>query len=217
NIMTAEDPVEYEISGVSQTQVQEKIGLTFAHCLRTMLRQDPDIIMVGEIRDQDTARIAIQAALTGHLVLSTLHTNDAPSAVTRLIDMGIEPYLITSTVRAVIAQRLVRVICPHCKTTYKPPAGELKDLGITPAQLKKGVLYKGAGCDQCVGTGYQGRNGLYEFMEVDNLVQRAILQGKDAEQIREVADAQGMITLLEYGRRKVIDGLTTPEEVLRVS
>ena len=217
NIMTAEDPVEYEIAGVSQTQVQEKIGLSFAHCLRTMLRQDPDIIMVGEIRDQDTARIAIQAALTGHLVLSTLHTNDAPSAVTRLIDMGIEPYLITSTVRAVIAQRLVRVICPHCKTTYKPPAGELKDLGITASQLKKGVLYKGAGCDQCVGTGYQGRNGLYEFMEVDNLVQRAILQGKDSEQIREVADSQGMITLLEYGRRKVIDGLTTPEEVLRVS
>ena len=217
NIMTAEDPVEYEISGVSQTQVQDKIGLTFAHCLRTMLRQDPDIIMVGEIRDQDTARIAIQAALTGHLVLSTLHTNDAPSAVTRLIDMGIEPYLITSTVRAVIAQRLVRVICPHCKSTYKPPAGELKDLGITPNQLKKGVLYKGEGCDQCVGTGYQGRNGLYEFMEVDTQVQRAILQGKDSEQIREVADGQGMITLLEYGRRKVIDGLTTPEEVLRVS
>ena len=217
NIMTAEDPVEYEISGVSQTQVQDKIGLTFAHCLRTMLRQDPDTIMVGEIRDQDTARIAIQAALTGHLVLSTLHTNDAPSAVTRLIDMGIEPYLITSTVRAVIAQRLVRVICPHCKSTYKPPAGELKDLGITPNQLKKGVLYKGEGCDQCVGTGYQGRNGLYEFMEVDTQVQRAILQGKDSEQIREVADGQGMITLLEYGRRKVIDGLTTPEEVLRVS
>ncbi|MEQ8353422.1 MAG: type II secretion system ATPase GspE [Leptospiraceae bacterium] len=217
NIMTAEDPVEYEISGVSQTQVQDKIGLSFAHCLRTMLRQDPDIIMVGEIRDQETARIAIQAALTGHLVLSTLHTNDAPAAVTRLIDMGIEPYLITSTVRAVIAQRLVRVICPHCKTTYKPPAGELKDLGITPGQLKKGVLYKGEGCDQCVGTGYMGRNGLYEFMEVDTQVQRAILQGKDSEQIREVADAQGMMTLLEYGRRKVIDGLTTPEEVLRVS
>ncbi|MCB1139617.1 MAG: type II secretion system ATPase GspE [Leptospiraceae bacterium] len=217
NIMTAEDPVEYEIPGVSQTQVQEKIGLTFAHCLRTMLRQDPDIIMVGEIRDQDTARIAIQAALTGHLVLSTLHTNDAPAAVTRLIDMGIEPYLITSTVRAVVAQRLVRVICPHCKTTYKPPAGELKDLGISPAQLKKGVLYRGEGCDQCVGTGYQGRNGLYEFMEVDTQVQRAILQGKDSEQIREAAEKEGMLTLLDYGRRKVIDGLTTPEEVLRVS
>lgn len=217
NIMTAEDPVEYEISGVSQTQVQEKIGLTFAHCLRTMLRQDPDIIMVGEIRDQDTARIAIQAALTGHLVLSTLHTNDAPSAITRLIDMGIEPYLITSTVRAVIAQRLVRVICPHCKSTYRPPAGELKDLGITATQLKKGVLYRGEGCDECVGTGYQGRNGLYEYMDVDTAVQRAILQGKDSEQIREIAEGQGMITLLEYGRRKVIDGLTTPEEVLRVS
>ena len=217
NIMTAEDPVEYEIAGVSQTQVQEKIGLSFAHCLRTMLRQDPDIIMVGEIRDQETARIAIQAALTGHLVLSTLHTNDAPAAVTRLVDMGIEPYLITSTVRAVIAQRLVRVICPHCKSTYRPPAAELKDLGISPGEMKKGHLYRGEGCDHCVGTGYQGRNGLYEFMWVNQSVQRAILQGKDSEQIREVAAQDGMITLQDYGRRKVIDGLTTPEEVLRVS
>ncbi|MCB1167544.1 MAG: Flp pilus assembly complex ATPase component TadA, partial [Leptospiraceae bacterium] len=160
---------------------------------------------------------AIQAALTGHLVLSTLHTNDAPAAVTRLVDMGIEPYLITSTVRAVIAQRLVRVICPHCKSTYRPPAAELKDLGISPGEMKKGYLYRGEGCDHCVGTGYQGRNGLYEFMWVNQSVQRAILQGKDSEQIREVAAQDGMITLQDYGRRKVIDGLTTPEEVLRVS
>lgn len=215
NIMTAEDPVEYEIAGVSQTQVQEKIGLTFANCLRTMLRQDPDIIMVGEIRDQETARIAIQAALTGHLVLSTLHTNDAPSAVTRLVDMGIEPYLITSTVRAVIAQRLVRVICPDCKKAYKPTAEEIADLNIK--KTGKMTFYRGTGCPSCVETGYQGRSGLYEYMEVGNAVQRGILQGKDSEEIRRIALASGMISLIDFGARKVLDGITTSEEVLRVS
>ncbi|MCS7205515.1 MAG: type II secretion system ATPase GspE [Leptospiraceae bacterium] len=214
NIMTVEDPIEYELEGVSQTQVHEKIGLTFANVLRTMLRQDPDIIMVGEIRDQETARIAIQAALTGHLVLSTLHTNDAPSAITRLVDMGIEPYLITSSVRAVIAQRLVRVICPKCKVSYSPPVEELMDLGLDPTKQKR--LYRGEGCEHCVHTGYYGRTGIYEFMKITPAIQRAILKGHDAETLKEVALKEGMITLFEYGKRKILDGITTPEEVLRV-
>lgn len=216
NIMTAEDPIEYELEGISQTQVQEKIGLTFANILRTMLRQDPDIIMVGEIRDQETARIAIQAALTGHLVLSTLHTNDAPSAVTRLIDMGIDPYLITSSVRAVIAQRLVRVVCENCKTAYTPSIDVLEDLKLDISQLKNRKLFKGEGCEQCVHTGYQGRTGIYEFMKMTTAIQRGVLKGLDSESLKEIALKEGMITLLEYGKRKIIDGITTPEEVLRV-
>lgn len=216
NIMTAEDPVEYELEGISQTQVHEKIGLTFASILRTMLRQDPDIIMVGEIRDQETARIAIQAALTGHLVLSTLHTNDAPSAVTRLIDMGIDPYLITSSVRAVIAQRLVRVICEDCKVGYTPTLDVLEDIQLDFGQLKSKKLYKGKGCDACVGTGYKGRTGIYEFMKMTSAIQRGVLKGLDSESLKEIALKEGMITLLEYGKRKIIDGITTPEEVLRV-
>ncbi|MFN3603337.1 MAG: type II secretion system ATPase GspE [Leptonema sp. (in: bacteria)] len=216
NIMTAEDPVEYELEGISQTQVHEKIGLTFASILRTMLRQDPDIIMVGEIRDQETAKIAIQAALTGHLVLSTLHTNDAPSAVTRLIDMGIDPYLITSTVRGVIAQRLVRVICENCKTAYSPSVDVLEDLQLNLSQLKNKKLFRGEGCQDCVYTGYKGRTGIYEFMKLTTPIQRAVLKGADSETLKEIALKEGMITLLEYGKRKIIDGITTPEEVLRV-
>ncbi|GIX43401.1 MAG: type II secretion system protein GspE [Leptospiraceae bacterium] len=216
NIMTAEDPIEYEIEGVSQTQVQEKIGLTFANILRTMLRQDPDIIMVGEIRDQETARIAIQAALTGHLVLSTLHTNDAPSAVTRLVDMGIDPYLITSSVRAVIAQRLVRVICDNCKQGYLPSRDLLEDLKIDPLQIKNKKFYKGLGCEKCANTGYRGRTGIYEFMKVSPAIQKGVLKGLDSESLKEIALKEGLITLFEYGKRKIIDGITTPEEVLRV-
>ncbi len=216
NIMTAEDPVEYELEGISQTQVHEKIGLTFANILRTMLRQDPDIIMVGEIRDQETARIAIQAALTGHLVLSTLHTNDAPSAVTRLIDMGIDPYLITSSVRAVIAQRLVRVICEDCKIAYTPSLDVLEDLQLDLSHLKNRKLFKGRGCEACVGTGYKGRTGIYEFMKMTPAIQKGVLKGLDSESLREIALKENMITLLDYGKRKIIDGITTPEEVLRV-
>lgn len=220
NILTAEDPVEYEMEGIGQMQMQEKIGLTFATALRAMLRQDPDVIMVGEVRDQETARIAIQSALTGHLVLSTLHTNDCPSAVTRLTDMGIEPYLITSTVRAVLAQRLVRVICPKCKTAYKPTTAELSDIGLKPTQLKQGKIYRGKGCEHCAGTGYRGRAGIYSFMQMDTEVQRAVLRGDDADRIGRVAQRESphkMLTLLEYGRIKVVQGVTTIEEVLRVT
>ncbi len=220
NILTAEDPVEYEIEGIGQMQMQEKIGLTFATALRAMLRQDPDVIMVGEVRDQETARIAIQSALTGHLVLSTLHTNDCPSAVTRLMDMGIEPYLITSTVQAVLAQRLVRVICPKCKTPFKPTPAELNDIGLKPAQLKGGKLFRGKGCEHCAGTGYRGRAGIYSFMHMDTEVQRAVLRGDDADRIGQVARKDSphkMLTLLEYGRIKVLQGVTTIEEILRVT
>lgn len=216
NIMTAEDPVEYEVPGISQTQVNEKIGLTFASALRTMLRQDPDIIMVGEIRDAETARIAIQAALTGHLVLSTLHTNDAPSAVTRLADMGIEPYLITSTVRGVIAQRLARRICPHCKTTYTPDRSQLLEAGLKPSELRGKRFARGKGCEHCSHTGFLGRLGIFEYMDMTPSVQRGVLQGKDSESLKEIAAKEGLITLLDYGRRKILDGETTPEEVLRV-
>lgn len=220
NILTAEDPVEYELDGIGQMQMQEKINLTFANALRAFLRQDPDIIMVGEIRDEETARIAIQAALTGHLVLSTLHTNDAPSAVTRLLDMGIEPYLITSTVQGILAQRLVRTICKKCIKPYKPSAQELTEIGIKASDLKGGKLYKGEGCDNCVGSGYQGRSGIYSFMEMDSAVQRAVLRGDDSDKINEVATSSKkfpMMSLLEYGRQKVIDGITTIEEILRVT
>ncbi|MEQ9363883.1 MAG: type II secretion system ATPase GspE [Leptospirales bacterium] len=220
NILTAEDPVEYEIEGIGQMQMQEKIGLTFATALRAMLRQDPDVIMVGEVRDQETARIAIQSALTGHLVLSTLHTNDCPSAVTRLMDMGIEPYLITSTVQAVLAQRLVRVICPKCKTGFKPSPAELSDIGLKLTQLKGGKVFRGKGCEHCAGTGYRGRAGIYSFMHMDTEVQRAVLRGDDSERIGQVARKESphkMLTLLEYGRIKVIEGVTTIEEILRVT
>jgi general secretion pathway protein E len=217
NILTAEDPVEYEIEGISQMQMQEKIGLTFATALRAMLRQDPDVIMVGEMRDQETARIGIQASLTGHLVFSTLHTNDAPSAVTRMVDMGIEPYLITSTVRAVIAQRLVRVICPACKTKYKPTAEEIADFGLTPKDLPGGMLFRGAGCEECAKTGYRGRKGIYELMLMDEEIQRVVLRGSDSDAVRKVALEKGMMSLRDYGKIKVIEGLTTIEEVLRVT
>lgn len=217
NIITCEDPVEYQIDGISQMQMQEKIGLTFASGLRAILRQDPDVVMVGEIRDQETARIAIQASLTGHLVFSTLHTNDAASAVTRLVDMGIEPYLITSTVLGFMAQRLVRTICPECKTGYKPTVKELESLGLKPRDLKSGMLYKGSGCSSCMNTGYKGRTGIYELLVLDHAVKREVLQGSDSNKILEVAKASGLSVLREYGIKKVIDGITTPDEVLRVT
>ncbi|MCA9271603.1 MAG: type II/IV secretion system protein [Phycisphaerales bacterium] len=220
NISTCEDPIEYHLDGITQTQTHEKIGMTFSRVLRALLRQDPDVIMVGEIRDQETARIAIQSALTGHLVLSTLHTNDAPSAVTRLVDMGIEPYLITSTVRAVLAQRLVRVICPACKTAYQPSAQEIKDFGFEKKNLKGGKLFRGSGCEECVGTGYRGRAGIYSMMVLDHSVQRSVLRGDDAEQIAQAAresKAHPMMSLYDYGLRKVVEGVTTIEEVVRVT
>lgn len=217
NIITCEDPVEYQIDGISQMQMQEKIGLTFATGLRAILRQDPDVVMVGEIRDQETARISIQASLTGHLVFSTLHTNDAASAVTRLVDMGIEPYLITSTVLGFMAQRLVRTICSDCKTSYKPSTKELDSLGLKSKDLKSGVLYKGKGCSSCMNTGYKGRTGIYELLVMNSEVKKEVLAGSDSNRILEVAKNNGLSVLREYGKKKIIDGVTTPEEVLRVT
>ncbi|PJZ26031.1 type II secretion system protein GspE [Leptospira hartskeerlii] len=217
NIITCEDPVEYQIDGVSQMQMQEKIGLTFATGLRAILRQDPDVIMVGEIRDEETARIAIQASLTGHLVFSTLHTNDAASAATRLVDMGIEPYLITSTVLGFMAQRLVRTICKECKISYKPTPQELESIGISKKELKGGLLYKGKGCSHCMNTGFKGRTGVYELLIINTPIKNAILAGSDTNKINDIALENGFATMRDYGIRKVLDGVTTPDEVLRVT
>ncbi|MCS7307751.1 MAG: GspE/PulE family protein [Aquificaceae bacterium] len=211
NIITIEDPPEYQISGVSQIQVNPKVGLTFATGLRAILRQDPDVIMVGEIRDAETAEIAVQSALTGHLVLSTLHTNDAPSAITRLFDLGIEPFLIASSLEGVVAQRLVRKICPYCKKPYEPSKEELSELGLSERQN----FYKGSGCEHCMGTGYKGRTGIYEVLEVDEELKKAILKTQDTVELRDFARRKGFKTMLEDGIRKVISGITTTEEVLR--
>jgi general secretion pathway protein E len=217
NILTVEDPVEYQLPGIGQMQVRPKINLTFASCLRHILRQDPDIIMIGEIRDRETAEIAIQASLTGHLVLSTLHTNDSASAVTRLIDMGIEPYLISSTVAGVMAQRLLRVICPECKEAHRPQeaaalAREFRRLGTESPQL-----YKGAGCEKCIQTGYLGRMGIFEIMRVDDPMKELIAQHRGAHVLKQAAVENGMTTLREDGLRKALAGITTLEEVFRVT
>lgn len=212
NIMTIEDPVEYKLHGIAQIGVRPKIGLDFATGLRHILRQDPDIVMIGEIRDRETAEIAVQASLTGHLVMSTLHTNDAPSAVTRLVDMGIEPYLLSSTLVGVLAQRLVRKICPHCKTGYTPTAAECREVG-----LSESVLYKGKGCDSCFGTGYRGRCGVYELMLVDPALQGQIVKSPDAVALRTMALEHGMVPLKQHGALLVKEGVTTISEVLRVT
>jgi len=217
NIMTVEDPVEYNLYGINQVQVNPEIGLTFARALRAFLRQDPDIIMVGEIRDTETAEIAVEAALTGHLVLSTLHTNDAPSTVTRLVDMGIEPFLVSSSVILVIAQRLARRICPYCKEPYRYPKEVLLEVGFKPEEIESLQTFKGRGCEKCDFTGYKGRVALYEVMEVVPEIRDAIVKGKNADEIREIAKKHGMRTLREVGRIKIARGITTPEEVLRVT
>lgn len=217
NIMTIEDPVEYNLKGIAQIGVHHKIKLDFATGLRHILRQDPDVIMVGEIRDKETAEIAIQAALTGHLVLSTLHTNDAPSAITRLVDMGIEPYLLSSCIVGVLAQRLVRRICPECKETYEPSQRELNSLGIKSETLPNGILYRGKGCGHCYHTGFKGRQGVYELMPVNNAINKQIVQSPDAIEMRRVALAQGMISLLGHGAELVKNGSSTAAEVLRVA
>jgi general secretion pathway protein E len=216
NIMTIEDPVEYNLKGIAQIGVHHKIKLDFATGLRHILRQDPDVIMVGEIRDKETAEIAIQAALTGHLVLSTLHTNDAPSAITRLVDMGIEPYLLSSCVVGVLAQRLVRRICPECKETYSPSQRELQSLGIKSENLPV-CLYRGKGCGYCYQTGFKGRQGVYELMPVNNAINKQIVQSPDAVELRRVALDQGMVTLLGHGAELVKGGFSTAAEVLRVA
>jgi general secretion pathway protein E len=217
NIMTIEDPVEYKLPYIAQIGVNTKIHLDFATGLRSILRQDPDIIMVGEIRDGVTAEIAIQAALTGHLVLSTLHTNDAPSALARLADMGIEPYLLSSSIVGVLAQRLVRKICPKCRETYQATAEELKLLDILPSELPQGLLFRGKGCPFCLGTGYKGRHGIYELMPVNSLIKRQIMKSVDAEEIRRVALNEGMSDLRSSGKALILEGVTTSFEVLRVT
>ena len=215
NIITVEEPVEYQLPMIRQSQVNVKAGLTFATGLRAILRQDPDIVMVGEIRDLETAEIAIQAALTGHLVFSTLHTNDAPGALTRLIDMGIEPFLISSSVIAVLAQRLVRVICSSCKESYTPSSDSLKRLGIElPKEVK---LYRGKGCSACKNRGYKGRIGIFEMMLLDNKIKDMILKRASSAQIAQVAREAGMKSLREDGMEKVLAGSTTIEEVIRVT
>lgn len=213
NIMTIEDPVEYKLPNMAQVGVNPKIDLDFAKGLRHILRQDPDIIMIGEIRDKETAEIAIQASLTGHLVLSTLHTNDAPSALTRLVEMGIEPYLLSSTVVGVLAQRLVRAICPHCRESYEPTNLEREQLGIQEPSL----FYKGKGCSACFELGYKGRHGIYELMVMNHPVKQQILKSGDAAELFEVALSQGMVPLRQQGAHLVLQGITTSSEVLRVT
>lgn len=215
NIITVEDPVEYRLDEINQIQVNIKAGLTFASGLRAILRQDPDIVMVGEIRDKETAEIAIQAALTGHLVFSTIHTNDSASTFTRLMDMGIEPFLITSTILGIIAQRLVRRICVHCKKEYTPSVDVLEGLGLKEGEQPK--FFKGRGCDNCRNTGYKGRMGIFELLVPDTAIRQLVLEKTSSEQIKEASRKAGMVTLFEDGQRKVVDGHTTIEEVLRVS
>jgi general secretion pathway protein E len=219
NVLTIEDPVEYSLPGVSQVQVNAKKGLTFAAGLRSFLRQDPDVMMVGEIRDLETAEVAIRAALTGHLVFSTVHTNDAPSTIQRMVDQGVEPYLVSSSLVLVIAQRLVRTICKHCHA-YGPITPEeeakLRKVGIDPAQLG-GRVARGKGCDECFQSGYAGRTAIYEFMPVDENLRTQIMNGATASQMKRSAVERGMITLREDGRLKIVAGQTTADEVLRVT
>ena len=219
NIITVEDPVEYQLDGISQVQVNKKIDLTFASGLRTIVRQDPDVILIGEIRDLETAEIAIQSALTGHLVFSTLHTNDAASAVTRLVDMGVEPFLVSSSVNAIVAQRLVRKICPACKEPFNPSDEYLATVGLSREELGNRTIYQGKGCPKCLQTGYQGRIGIYEIMVMTDELKSLLLTTSDAGQIRKqaLASSEGMCTLREDGFRKVLSGITTLEEVFRIT
>lgn len=215
NIMTAEDPVEFNFPGINQVQTKEQIGLSFAVALKSFLRQDPNIIMVGEIRDLETAEIAFKAALTGHLVLSTLHTNDAPSTIHRLVDMGVEPFLVASTVNLICAQRLVRMVCENCKEKIETPERALMDIGFSRKEAKDLEIYQGAGCSRCNETGYKGRVGLYEVMEVTRAIENLILDGSKPAQLRQQAKEEGMLTLRDSGLEKIRSGQTTIDEVLR--
>ncbi len=218
NILTIEDPVEYQVPGISQIQVRPHIGLTFASGLRNIVRQDPDVIMVGEIRDYETAEIAIHAALTGHLVFSTLHTNDAPGAVTRLLDMGVEPYLAASSLIGTVAQRLVRRVCPSCGEPDHPGAESLGAIGIAPdSRNGDSPFRRGRGCDRCQQAGFKGRQGLYEMFTIDDQIRRMIVERASASELQDYAvKHHGMRTLFGDGRLSVLEGKTTPEEVLRV-
>jgi type II secretory ATPase GspE/PulE/Tfp pilus assembly ATPase PilB-like protein len=216
-IITVEDPVEYQLNGVNQIQVHPQIGLTFGSGLRSIVRQDPDIIMVGEIRDHETIEISIHAALTGHLVFSTLHTNDAAGAVSRMQDMGAEPYLVASSLIGVAAQRLVRMNCARCREPYEEKPEVLREIGITPEMLKHQPLMRGKGCPECRGVGFKGRSGIYELLTVDDQVRRMIIERAPASHIKAYGvKNQDMITMLSDGRNKVLQGETTIQEVLRV-
>ena len=217
NIITIEDPIEYKIKGISQIQVNPKINLTFAGGLRSIVRQDPDVILVGEIRDQETAEIAVQSALTGHLVFSTLHTNDSASAITRLVDIGVEPFLISSSVLAVVAQRLIRVLCRNCKQPYTPDNSTLESIGITPDQFQETTIYRADGCENCFHTGYKGRTGIFEIMLMDSSLKSLILTTYDSSQIKDAALNLNMVTLRQDGIQKVLSGISTIEEVIRVT
>ncbi len=217
NILTIEDPIEYELRGIGQTQVNPKIELTFASALRAHLRQDPDVILVGEIRDKETADNAVQASLTGHLVFSTLHTNDAATAFTRLIDMGVEKFLVTSSLLAVLAQRLLRRLCPECKVQHIPTDGELAEAGMTRAQVTGQLIYKAKGCPACLTTGYRGRSGVYEFLSVTEEVRELVLRNAPTTEVAKKAREQGMRTLREDGIRVVLEGRTSLDEVMRVT
>jgi type IV pilus assembly protein PilB len=214
-LITAEDPVEYDIDGIVQCQIKPEIELTFGRILRSMLRQDPDIILVGEIRDKETAEIAVQASLTGHLVFSTLHTNDAPSAIARLLDLGLEPFLVTATLEGILAQRLVRRLCVNCKTEYTPALEQLMELELRPDDVKGRTFYYGKGCDQCNNTGYKGRQGIYETMLLDDEMRDAIVQHASTQVLRQEAKKRGMRTLRQSGLMAIYDGVTTIEEVVR--
>ena len=216
-LITIEDPVEYQISGINQVQVKPQINLTFANGLRSMLRQAPDVIMVGEIRDFETAQIATQASLTGHLVFSTLHTNDAPGAITRLVDMGIKPYLVASSLQAILAQRLIRIICPACKVEYKPTKEELEAIKLSPEQLKKSKFYKGKGCSECVDAGYKGRMGIFELLIMEDKLRQLVFEKVSSSVIKEKARELGMTTLRDDGIKKILKGITTISEVMRVT
>jgi type IV pilus assembly protein PilB len=215
NIMTAEDPVEFNLVGINQVQMKESIGLNFAAALRSFLRQDPNIVLVGEIRDFETAEIAVKAALTGHLVLSTLHTNDAPSTINRLMNMGIEPFLVATSVHLICAQRLVRRICRDCRAPVEIPPQALIDIGFTPEDAKNLTVSKGRGCGNCNNTGYKGRVGLYEVMECGDELRQLVLEGASAIELKRAAIDEGMITLRQSGLHKIKEGVTTIDEVVR--
>jgi type IV pilus assembly protein PilB len=214
-ILTAEDPVEYDIDGLCQCQINTEVGLTFAKCLRSFLRQDPDIILVGEVRDLETAEIAVQASLTGHLVFTTLHTNDAPSSILRLLDLGLEAFLLTATVEGIVAQRLVRTICPNCKEAYTPTEEQLMELALTPEEVKGREFYRGRGCDNCHGSGYKGRLAIYEILVLDDDLRDMIMDNSSTNVLREAARKRGMRTLRESGLLAIYDGRTTIDEVVR--
>jgi type IV pilus assembly protein PilB len=217
-IITAEDPIEYSFSGINQCQVRDGIGLTFAAILRSMLRQAPNIILVGEIRDKEVAEVAIQAALTGHLVFSTLHTNDAPSAITRLIDMGVKPFLVASSIQAIMAQRLIRVLCPKCRQPDPNPDPKFLALtGVTKEDLSRHTVYKAVGCDNCGGSGYRGRKAIIEMMIMTSQIRDLAFQCKPISDIRRAAVASGMRTLLGDGKIKILKGITSPDEIARVA